>query len=370
MRHPIRFLASLFIIAAVSACTLPRGAAVQSEIIRNQNNEEAVFSVVPIGQDNVAQLAKWPATGWAGHYHWFSRDPGPKSNIIRAGDTIDLVVWDNQENSLLTSDVQQNVELPGITVSPDGMIFVPYIDQVNVAGSTPDTARRQIEDKLRVVIPDPQVQLTVVSGPDNSVDAVRGFNAPGNYPLPNRNYSILSLISAAGGISGDLENPLVRVIRDGKSYEIRVDDLLQRPSANVILRGGDQIIVEEDERYFVALGATGSESIVPFTKERINAIEALALVDGIDAGRANPRGVLILRDYASKDLRTDGSGPEKTQVVFAVDLTSADSLFAARKFNVNPGDLVMATESSVTSIRTVFGLIGSIVGVGNALDNN
>lgn len=109
---------------------------------------------------------------------------------------------------------------------------------------------------------------------------------------------------------------------------------------------------------------------MPFTKERINAIEALALVDGIDDGRANPKGILILRDYKTKDLREDGSGPAKTQVVFTVDLTSADSLFAARKFNVNPDDLVMATESSVTSIRTVFGLIGSIVGVGNALDNN
>lgn len=264
MRHPIRFLASMFILVAVSACSLPRGAAVESEIVRNQDNEDAAFSVVPVQQENVAQLAKWPATGWAGHYHWFARDPGPKSNVIRAGDTIDLVIWDNQENSLLTGDLQQNVALPGITVSPNGTIFVPYVDQVNIAGSTPDAARRQIEDKLRVVIPDPQVQLAVVSGPDNSVDAVGGFNTPGSYPLPNRNYSILSLISKAGGISPSLENPLVRVIRDGKSYEIRAGDLFERPSANVILRGGDKIIVEEDERYFVALGATGAETIGAF----------------------------------------------------------------------------------------------------------
>ncbi len=358
------------VLAVVAACTLPRGAAIESEVIRNQDNDDAAFSVVPITKDNVSQLATWPTTGWEGHYHWFARDPGPKSNVIRPGDQIDLVIWDNQENSLLTGDTQQNVALTGITVSPNGSIFVPYIDEVRISGSTPDAARRQIEEQLRAVVPDPQVQLAVTSGPDNSVDAVRGFNAPGTYPLPNRNYSILSLMSAAGGISDSLQNPLVRVIRGGSSYEIRAGDLFDRPSANVILRGGDQIIVEEDDRYFVALGATGSETIVPFTQERINAIEALALVDGIDDARANPKGVLILRDYTRKDLRADGSGPTKTQVVFAVDLTSADSLFAARKFNVNPGDLVMATESSVTSIRTIFGLVGSVVGVGNALDNN
>ncbi|WP_299650848.1 polysaccharide biosynthesis/export family protein [uncultured Tateyamaria sp.] len=370
MQYPIRFFASLMIIATVAACTLPRGAAVEGEINRNQDNEDAAFSVVPITLQNVSQLASWPATGWEGHYHWFSRDPGPKSNVIRPGDSIKLVIWDNQENSLLTGLSQQAVSLEEIMVAADGMIFVPYIDHVQVSGSTPDAARRQIEEQLRVVIPDPQVQLSVTSGPDNSVDAVGGFNASGNYPLPNRNYSILSLISAAGGVSSDLENPLIRVIRGGNSYEIRADDLYERPSANVILRGGDKIIAQEDERYFVALGATGSETIVPFTQERINAIEALALVDGINDNRANPKGVLILRDYASKDLRSDGTGPAKTQVVFAIDLTSADALFAARKFNINPGDLVMATESPINSVRTVFGLIGSVVGIGNALNDN
>ncbi|APX13088.1 polysaccharide biosynthesis protein [Tateyamaria omphalii] len=370
MQNPFRFLASVVLLFVLAACTLPRGAAIEGEVIRNQNNEDAAFSVVPITRENVAQLATWPVTGWEGQYHWFTRNPGPKSNVIRPGDSINLVIWDNQENSLLTGLQQQNVALEGIIVSPGGMIFVPYIDEVRVSGSTPDAARRQIEEQLRSVVPDPQVQLSVLSGPDNSVDAVGGFNAPGNFPLPNRNFSILSLISAAGGISPELQNPLVRVTRGGQTFGIRADDLFKRPSANVILRGGDQIIAEEDERYFVALGATGTETIVPFTQERINAVEALALVNGINDSRGNPKGVLILRDYTRQDLRADGSGPTKTQVVFAIDLTSADSLFAARKFNINPGDLVLATESPISSVRTIFGLIGSVVGVGNSLDGS
>ena len=366
----MRFLAALICTALLGACSLPRGAAIESEIIRNQAQNDGSFSVVQIDRDTVDQVRTWPATGWAGHYHWFGRSPGPKSNVIRTGDTIDLVIWDNQENSLLTGTAQQNVALDGIIVSPSGTIFVPYIDDVRVAGSTPDAARRSIEEQLRQVIPDPQVQLSVTSGPDNSVDAVRGFGAPGTYPLPNRNYSILSLISVAGGISPDLENPLVRVVRGSQSFEIRADTLFERASANVILRGGDQIIVEEDERYFVALGATGNETIVPFTQESINAIEALALVNGINDTRANPKGILILRDYSRRDLRTDGTGPDNTQMVFAIDLTSADAIFAARKFEINPGDLVLATESAVSSVRTVFGLIGSVVGVSNSLSGD
>ncbi|MEO0866698.1 MAG: polysaccharide export protein, partial [Pseudomonadota bacterium] len=93
------FLVSL--VGLLSACALPRGAAIQSEITRNKNAEDAAFSVVPVTRDSIDGLRKWPVTGWAGHYHWFSGTRGPKSNLIRTGDRIDLVIWDNQENSLL-----------------------------------------------------------------------------------------------------------------------------------------------------------------------------------------------------------------------------------------------------------------------------
>mmetsp|Transcript_18290 Transcript_18290/g.29160 ORF Transcript_18290/g.29160 Transcript_18290/m.29160 type:complete len:260 (-) Transcript_18290:1041-1820(-) len=256
-----------------------------------------------------------------------------------------------------------------LLVSADGTIFVPYINRVNVRGQTPEAARARIAEQLEIVVPSAQVQLSVTPGVDNSVDAVGGFAAPGTYPLPNRNYSILSFISQAGGISSDLSNPLVRVIRSGRTFEIRADTLYERASANVVLRGGDKVLVEEDSRYFVALGATGSEQIMPFDRENITAIEALAMLGGLSDGRANPKGVLILREYSGDDVRIDFSGPDKRQVVFAIDLTTADGLFAAGKFQVNPKDLVVATESPVNSIRTVFGLIGSIVGVSNAISN-
>lgn len=370
MQRLLRLSLVFCALLAIAACSLPRGAAIQSEITRNQDAEDAAFAVEPITRDSIDILRAWPVTGWAGHYHWFRDGSGPKSNIIRTGDLIDLVIWDNQANSLLTSEQEKSVTMKGLSVSPSGTIFVPYIDEVTVRGKTPEAARAYIAGQLENVVPSAQVQLSLTSGPDNSVDAVRGFSSPGNYPLPNRNYTLLSLISAAGGIDSSLENPLLRVIRAGKTYEIRTDRLFEKASANVVLRGGDKIIVEEDERYFVALGATGSETIVAFNQERITAIEALALLGGLSDTRANPQGVLILREYSGKQTRLDRSGPAKEQVVFTIDLTTADGLFAANKFQINPRDLVMATESPVNSIRTVFGLIGSVVGAGNAVSGN
>ncbi|MDA9224034.1 polysaccharide biosynthesis/export family protein [Tateyamaria sp.] len=362
MHYVIRIIILFFILSAVNACTLPRGAAIEDEITRSAKSGKTPFSVIPVSQKNISTLNNWPMTGSTGRYSWFTSPHGSDSNIIRSGDILNIAIWDNQANSLLTSPGQKTIAMNNIQVGSSGMIFIPYVDEVLVQGKTLEGARVDIQKQMELVVPSAQIQLSMIPGVYNSVDAVGGFNQPGTYPLPNRNYSILSMISKAGGISADLKNPLVRILRGNKRYEIRADSLYDRASANVVLRGGDKIIIEEDDRYFVGLGATGREEIVPFVREKITAIEGLAMLGGLDDVRANLQGILILREYKKIDIRTNSSGPNKTQVIFAIDLTSADGLFAARKFNINPKDLVMATESPVTSINTIFGIAGRLWG--------
>ena len=62
-------------------------------------------------------------------------------------------------------------------------------------------------------------------------------------------------------------------------------------------------------------------------------------------------------------VRSDGKGPSHTDVVFTVDLTSADGLFSAKRFYIQPDDVVLVTESPVTKAQTIFGLIGSAFGL-------
>ena len=67
--------------------------------------------------------------------------------MIRSGDKISLVIWDSQENSLLANAAQKAVEMPGLTVSSTGAIFVPYLDEVVVRGQTPDQAHQAHDAK-------------------------------------------------------------------------------------------------------------------------------------------------------------------------------------------------------------------------------
>ncbi|MGR3322701.1 MAG: polysaccharide biosynthesis/export family protein [Pseudooceanicola sp.] len=365
----VRAVLTIGALAFLAACTIPRGAALQSEITSAANSDTPDYSVVDVTRESVPRIAHWPVTGWDGGYRWLRAGRGPKSSIIRSGDRVDLVIWDSQENSLLTAETEKVVNMSGLVVSSTGTIFVPYVDEVVVSGQTPDQARKDIQERLTAILPAAQVQLAVSQGVDNSVDLVSGVAKPGTYPLPNRDYRILSLISQGGGISESLRNPLVRLIRDGASYEVPASDLLSDPARNVILRGGDQVVVEADERFFTALGATGQEKLIYFDREHVTALEGLSMMGGINDSRANPKGILILREYPRSAVRSDGRGPEMQYVVFVIDMTSADGLFAARNFRINPDDTVLATESPVTAANTVINLIGRLFFFGNQIQD-
>lgn len=358
------FTALTLIFLALTACSLPRGAAINSEILSDSGTESPTFSVIPVARGNLEELSKWAVTGWAGQYRWLNSQRGPTSSIIKTGDIIDLVIWDSQEESLLTAPHQNSAEISGIQVSSSGTIFLPYVGEVLVRGLTPAQAREDVQVAISEISSWAQVQLVVKPGQANVVDMVTGVRSPGQVPLEGRNVTILSMIAISGGITDALENPLVRLVRGSNTYEIRADELLSNAARNITMRGGDKVIVEEDDRYFVGLGATGREQIVYFDREHITTIEALSMLGGLADDRANLEGIFILREYpenATTDHREHG--PELKHVIFTFDLTTADGLFAARQFRVNPKDTVIATESAIGPAKTVISLVLGLIGV-------
>ena len=363
-RHVL--LATLLTVVALPGCTLPRGAPLESEIVRSAQKDEARFSVVPVTRSNLDMIAAWPATGAGGLAGWIGAGHGGDGGLIRAGDVVSVTIWDNATDSLLVPPGTKRVDLSGLQVSSSGAIFLPYAGEVSISGQTPDQARATIEAKLVGVAPSSQVVLTRAAGKQNSVDLVTGVAKPGTYSLQERQHSILSLLAEGGGIQSGLRNPVVRLIRSGKTYEITAEQLLSDGRQDTALRGGDKVIVEADARYYTALGATGVERLIYFEKAGLTALEAISSAGGITDNRANPRGVLVLRDYPARAVRRDAKGPDTSQVVFTFDLTTAEGLFAARAFRIFPKDTVMATESPVISIQTISGLLGSAIGLRNA----
>lgn len=162
----------------------------------------------------------------------------------------------------------------------------------------------------------------------------------------------------------NIKSVQVWLMRGYDIFGISLARLYADPELYTTLIGGDRVIVEENVCYFLSLGTTGSEALHNFSKDRFTAFDALAIVGGVLNARADPQGVLILREYAMSPVRSDlSSGPPQTRVIFSIDLTTADGLFSAAKIDVQPGDLVYATEHPVNAAQTILSIFGSVMGL-------
>ncbi|PJI84594.1 polysaccharide export outer membrane protein [Yoonia maricola] len=356
---------------ALASCGLPRGAGFQSEVLAASNANTAVegeepvydFAVYEVNRDTLPVLQGWPVTGDA-TLPWIVAQEQPASLMIAAGDIVQITIWDAEENSIF--GVAGVTPLQPETVSADGRIFVPYIGDLRVAGMAPNTARQRIEEELIRTVPSAQVQLSVEPGSSNTANLASGFVAPGLYPLLDRNVKILDLMSQAGGPNPELNSPQVRLVRGSRTFGIPFEQLLRDPTANIAMRGGDRVYVEDDARKFIALGATGSQSVVDFPEVEFSALEALAFIGGVNASSANPEGILILREYASSAVSDGIAGPPQERVVFNIDLTSADGLFSARNFMLEGDDLIYGTESALGPALSLFSLTSTVNSLANA----
>ena len=365
----IKHLVWVILMVSLSACsTLPRGAAVEKEILKNADEPASDIAVYPVTRTFLPSVATWPRNG-SRSYSWISHSNGSNAQVIRAGDSLDVLVWDSGENSLLTGPEQRVATLPAIRVSENGTIFVPYVGKVKVSGRTPDSARALIQRQLEAIVPSAQVQLAMIEGRGNSIDLVGGVNNPGNIMMPDQNFSVLAAISAGGGVNNGLENPQVKLVRSQNIYAISVDRLYDNPTLDTRLHGGDKVIIEDDRRYFLSLGAAGSEAQFSFNRDDVSALDALSIIGGVNDTRADPKGILILREYKASAVSAGTRGPRKTRVVFTLDLTTSDGLFSARNFHIQSGDLVLATESPITKTRTILGLVGTAFGLVRAAGN-
>ncbi len=374
MRSPTKFLAltglTLLLSLTLSACSrLPAGAPKRDEILNQADTETGDFAIYPVTRAFLPSMAGWPVTGKRRDLPWIGSSPGARNQIIQPGDELTLSIWDSSENSLLTAADQRVAQLEKVEVSANGSIFVPYVGNISVIGLTPDLAREQLQSALEVIVPSAQVQLSLTEGRNNSVDLVSGVGRPGSYPMPDRNYTLLGLLADGGGIMPGFTHPQIRLMRRGAIYGTSVDQLYENPSRNTLLHGGDRVIVAEDERYFASFGATGIEALHTFTQDTLSAMDALSIVGGVTDSKADPQGLLILREYPASAVRPGVRGPRNTRVVFTIDLTSADGLFSARKFQINPNDLVMATESPVNEVLQVSNIVGNFFGLFNATQN-
>lgn len=342
-------MALTLVAVLMGSCGLPRSGPTKKELYEGSVLEHGDAFVVTVNPRVTAATAVTPALGFS---KAFLTTGVLASDVISSGDTLSMTIYENVKDDPLLGNAGQRVSaLTQLQVDSKGFIFVPYAGRIQAAGLTPDALRDVITRKLDPQTPDPQVIVQRVAGNGSTVTVAGSVAAQGNFPIDAPTRTLTAMIAKAGGATIPLPVAVVSVSRAGKTEKVWLQDLFSNPKLDIALRPGDQIIVEQDTRSFVALGATGVQNKVPFQTQTLSALEAIATVGGLNTALADPKGVFVLRNEPAEIAnvvlgRHDLVGAQR--MIYVLDLTQPTGMFEARDFLVRAGDTVFVTEAPFT----------------------
>jgi polysaccharide export outer membrane protein len=350
----------------LASCGLPQVGPNKRQIYSGSVQREGDAFVVAVNDRVTRATAVVPALGFS---EAFKNAGKLGSDVIRPGDVLGITVYENVDDPLLGVEGTPATVLEEVQVDGSGFIFIPYAGRIRAAGNTPDAIRRIITNKLGEQTPDPQVEVRRAAGDGSTVSLIGAVGAQGVYAIERPTRTLATMLAQAGGVTIEPEIAQVTIVRGRMRDKIWFQDLYEHPELDIALRGGDQILVEEDTRSFTALGATGGQAQVPFESQTLSALEGIAQVGGLDASSADPTGVFIFRnepeEIAEQVLgRSDLVGAQR--MVYVLDLTRPNGMFMARDFVIRDSDTLYVTEAPFTQWAKV---ISAITGTATSADS-
>lgn len=361
-------IALLASVAVVGSCGLPRSGPTTKQVLAGSVERKGDAHIVTVTPEISRITAAKPAIGFSSA---FLNAGIVGSDMISAGDTLSITVFENvKDDPLLGNNGQRVSDLNEVQVDGQGYIYIPYAGRILAAGQTPEGVRLAITRQLEDQTPDPQITVARAAGIGSTVSISGQAAGAGVYPIEAPTRTLSRMLARSGGVTIDPDIAIVRVTRGGETGKVWLKDLYENPELDIALRPGDKIVVEEDSRSFMALGATGAQSLVPFRSGTMSALEAIATVGGLNTMSANPKGVFILRDESEEVARAvlgrnDLVGTQR--IVYVLNLIEPTGLFEARDFQIRDGDTLYVTEAPFVRWQKVIGAITGSAGAASSI---
>jgi polysaccharide biosynthesis/export protein len=336
------FSAAMASVAMAGCSTLPTSGPTAGQInsaLRKHNHTG--FTIVDIDPEAAAKLASLaPADGG------ISRLVRPgRIDTLGAGDVLTVGVYEvgvtlftgsggtpaqgGQFNPSARSTI-----LDDVLVNAEGVIVLPYVGKLQVAGKTPAEVSRMIERGLRGLSQRPQVQVTVKGNAHNVFYILGDVRTPGRFPLALPEQRLLDALALAGGAAVQPDDAVVRVTRGTDSAETRLSAIESNGPQNIALLPGDRIQVFTRPRTFLAFGSTAKVSQVPFSANELSMAEAIARIAGPNENSADASAVYLFRyDHTSQ-------APGGTPVIYRLNMLRPDSYFLSQRIGMRDKDVI------------------------------
>lgn len=330
------------------------------------------LNLIDIDDNVVTALRAQPKESFQARFKKYGKPPQPKIGI---GDAVVVSIWEAAGGGLFgasptdhVSSGSRSVTIPEQIVTQDGAISVPFGGRIQVAGRLPVEVQRSIEQRLAEKAIEPQAIVTITKSIANSATVTGEVVAGARLPLSVKGDRLLDLIATVGGAKAPVYETFVRLSRGGITATIPMEALVSDPSENIYAQPGDVLTLVRLPQSFTVFGATGANSQIPFTAERITLVEALAKAGGLQDQRADPAGVFLFRFEPPRIVSALGrpqlgTGPEgSTPVIYRLDLREARSYFLAQRFPIEDKDIIYVANADLNEIQKFFTLLNTLTG--------
>ncbi len=288
----------------------------------------------------------------------------PRGLTIGAGDVVSISVFEAAPGGLFTPPVSAGarpgnfVDLPPQTVGRDGTINVPYAGAIPVTGRTPSQIERAIEAQLRNRAIEPQVVLTLREQRSNQASVLGDVNNATKVTLNPQGERVLDLIARAGGPKFPAYESVVSIQRGSRKAQVSLSTLIREPSNNIYVQPGDTIYVTREQRYFVALGASGQNGLYNFESDTVTLSYAMGKAGGLLDERADPGAVFIYRIEPRSQLQKFGldlSGitTDMVPTVYAINLRDPSGLFMTSAWQMRDRDVIFVANAVSVEVTKI-----------------
>ncbi len=160
----------------------------------------------------------------------------PLGYVIQPGDVVQIRVFNQPDMSARAR------------VRDDGKISVPFLNDVVVAGLTPNALAQQLQVRLKDFINAPVVTVSLEETRPFSVSVIGEVMKAGVYAIPS-NSGVLQALAAAGGFSQYASRDRIFVVRD-TPQPVRIRFTYEQlahaegKAGTFKLRAGDTVVVE------------------------------------------------------------------------------------------------------------------------------
>jgi len=139
---------------------------------------------------------------------------------------------------------EQNVFMGALTIDDQGVVNIPYLNGVKVAGLLPNQIQDLIQSRFKEekIYTNPTVMIIVAQS--------RLVNVLGEVKAPQRiqftpDMTLMTAINGCGGFSDFANQHSIRLIRDGKTTVYDAKQIRKDPTSDPKILPGDQIQIPQ-----------------------------------------------------------------------------------------------------------------------------